>query len=159
MPNEVRPLSPETVQKLMDAGLSKQQAQSATARACAEVFMPDEGKALLQEAWLQANAARKLVVEMREKQAALSEKIESLGAIMTEIANAQAEYGIETLDIKAKNALCMYSAILIMNKSIGVTGVDSVDAASYDVYAYLGGQAKREITLNDERFNRFDERR
>lgn len=143
-------LSPQLQKKLMDAGLTKQQAQSVTAKACAEVFMPDDCKALVEEAWLQAHAAQNLVKDMKEKQQKVADQIESIGQTISAIANAQSEYGIDSIDERAKNALCMYSAILDMNKKMGVSGDASVDAASYCVYAYLGGQARREVTYKDD---------
>ena len=143
------PLSPLLEQKLLDAGLTKQQVRSPTAKACAAVFMPDDCKTLYEEAWLQVNAAQTLVSNMKEEQFNVAKQIEKLGQTIAEIASAQDEYNIDSIDERARNALCMYSAILNMNKKVGVSGDESVDAASYCVYAYLGGQAKREITLND----------
>ena len=143
-------LSPQLQKKLMDAGLSKVQAQSATAKICSEVFMPDDCKVLVEEAWLQAKAANNLVNDLSDKHEKIRSRIDAIAGTITEIANAKSEYGIESFDERAKNALCMYSAILDMNKKIGVTGDASVDAASYCVYAYLGGQAKREITFNED---------
>ena len=142
-------LSAVMQQKLMNAGLTKQQAMSATAKVCADIFMPEDGKVLMQEAYRHVAEAQRLVNDMKEKQRNVTELIESIGQTVSAIASAQGEYGFDSLDERAKSALCMYSAILDMNKKVGVSGDESVDAASYCVYAYLGGQAKREITLHD----------
>jgi hypothetical protein len=68
------------------------------------------------------------------------------------IAEAQSEYGTIT-DEKAKTVVALYAALLIMNEKAGADGSDAVRNASYVVYAYLGGQAKRQITYMDQQPN------
>jgi len=52
----------------------------------------------------------------------------------------------EITDDRAKNVVALYGALLSMNERAGADTADSVRNAGYVVYAYLGGQAKREIT-------------
>ena len=53
------------------------------------------------------------------------------------------------VQIQQKNIIALYAALLSMNRKAGSSGPDSVINAGYILYAYLGGQAKREISYND----------
>ena len=59
------------------------------------------------------------------------------------------EHGSIT-DDRAKNVVALYGALLSMNERAGADPADAVRNAGYVVYAYLGGQAKREITYTTE---------
>lgn len=61
------------------------------------------------------------------------------------ITKAQYDHGIIT-DEKAKNIVALFAALLNMNLKAGASGDDAARNAGYVVYAYLGGQAKREIS-------------
>ena len=56
----------------------------------------------------------------------------------------------EITDDRAKNVVALYGALLSMNERAGADAADSVRNAGYVVYAYLGGQAKREIMYYQE---------
>lgn len=60
------------------------------------------------------------------------------------ISESQKKYGIITEE-KAKTVVALYAAILAMNEKVGSDPDTSIKNAGYIVYAYLGGQAKREI--------------
>ncbi len=65
------------------------------------------------------------------------------------ITDAQNAHGAIT-DEKAKNVVALYAALLSMNEKAGAEATDAVRNSGYVVYAYLGGQAKREITYSPE---------
>lgn len=138
-------ISEQMREQLMAAtGLTKQQVNSATAEAVVNFLMPDNAKALIQEAQNQVDDMRNLVASLRKEYSALKEKIDTVVGNLLAIAEAQEEHGAVT-DEKAKNAITLYASILNMNKREGVQGSDSVESAGYVTYAYLGGQAKRDI--------------
>ena len=75
--------------------------------------------------------------------------ISSISDTLLAITEAQKEHGEVTAE-KAKNVVALYGALLAMNEHAGADATDSVRNAGYVVYAYLGGQAKREITYMAE---------
>ena len=67
-------------------------------------------------------------------------------AVITE---AQREHGAIT-DEKAKNVVALYAALIGMSEKAGADATEAVRNAGYVLYAYLGGEAKREITYTQE---------
>ena len=61
------------------------------------------------------------------------------------VTEAQKEHG-EITEEKARNLVALYAALINMNEKAGASSDASVQNAGYIAYAYLGGQAKREIT-------------
>ena len=135
-------------ERLIAAGLTKQQASSATAETLVRLFMSDDGKILIHEARQQVSEMRELVLSLRHDYNSVIEKMNAVSATILSITEAQSEYGTIT-DAKAKNVVALYAALLSMNEKAGADGSDAVRNASYVVYAYLGGQAKRQITYMD----------
>ena len=135
-------------ERLMAAGLTKQQASSATAETLVRLFMSDDGKILIREARQQVSEMRELVLSLRHDYNSVMEKMNAVSATILSITEAQSEYGAIT-DEKAKNVVALYAALLSMNEKAGADGSDAVRNASYVVYAYLGGQAKRQITFTE----------
>lgn len=135
-------------ERLLAAGLTKQQASSATAETLVRLFMNDDGKILIHEARQQVSEMRELVLSLRHDYNSVLEKMSTVSATILSITEAQSEYGTIT-DEKAKNVVALYAALLSMNEKAGADGSDAVRNASYVVYAYLGGQAKRQITYMD----------
>lgn len=123
---------------LMREGLTKQQAESKTAEVCAKVFMPEGAKVLLDEA---SRAVDRMYQELHK----VENRYDELSDTILEIQKAQEEYGVLT-DEKAKNALALYGSIMALNQKIHVDPNKSAESAGYILYAYLGGQAKRDIT-------------
>ena len=130
--------------QLMAAGLSKQQVNSATADAVINAIMNEDEKTLIREARLQVNEMTDLVSSLRMEYQELKDKIGAVAGTLLDIAKAQEEHGALT-DERARNALVFYAALLKMSESAGAKGSESVENAGYVTYAYLGGQAKREI--------------
>ena len=137
-------------ERLMAAGLTKQQASSATAETLVRLFMSDDGKILIREARQQVSEMQELVNGLRHDYNKILEKMSTVSATILSITEAQSEYGAIT-DEKAKNVVALYAALLNMNEKAGADGSDAVRNASYVVYAYLGGQAKRQITYTDNK--------
>ena len=134
--------------RLIAAGLTKQQATSATAETLVRLFMNDDSKILIHEAKQQVTEMRELVCRLQQDYYSLLEKMKSVSDTILSITEAQNEYGTIT-DNKAKTVLALYAALLSMNEKAGAEGAEAVRNASYVVYAYLGGQAKRQITYMD----------
>ena len=73
------------------------------------------------------------------------QQFHELSEMLLSVTEAQKEHGTIT-DDRAKNVVALYGALLSMNERAGADPADAVRNAGYVVYAYLGGQAKREIT-------------
>ena len=79
----------------------------------------------------------------------MTNEIETLGTSFEAIVKAKEQYG-EVTDEKARTVISLYGTLLEMTKKTGVKGVDAINNAGYIVYAFLGGQAKREITFTSD---------
>ena len=135
----------DLVRRLIEAGLTKQQATSVTAETLVQLFMPDDGKMLIREAKQQVTEMKATVDSLRKEYDDLSAKIRQLSDNLLAAIDAQKEFGTIT-DEKARNAIALYSALLGMNRRAGADGTEAVKNAGYVMYAYLGGQARRDIT-------------
>ena len=129
----------------MAEGLSKQQASSVTAETLVRLFMKEDGKILIKEAQRQVTEMQALVDGLKAEYDGLLQKIRDVSETLLSVAEAQKEHGSIT-DDRAKNVVALYGALLSMNERAGAEPADAVRNAGYVVYAYLGGQAKREIT-------------
>ena len=136
-------MTDELIKRLIAAGLNKQQATSVTAETLVKLFMPEDGKMLLEEARLQVTEMQRTVNQLKIEYGELKKKIESVSDTLLAISEAQKEHG-EGTEEKAKNLIALYGALLTMNEKCGADGPEAVNNASYVAYAYLGGQAKRE---------------
>ena len=137
-------MTDELVRQLMAAGLNKQQATSVTAETLVRLLMPEDGKALIAEAKRQVTEMQQLVDSLRSDYNSLQRKMQEVSDLLLAVKDAQSEYGAIG-DEKAKNVVALYGALLSMNEKAGADASESVRNAGYIVYAYLGGQAKREI--------------
>lgn len=150
-------ISEEMKTALMAVGLSKQQATSTTAEAVINFMMNGDEKIILQEARNQVAEMQKILDDLRMDYSQLKLRIESISGVLIDIAKAQEEHGGFS-DERARNAVALYGAIVNMNERAGARGEASVDNAGYVTYAYLGGQARREISYdasNDDNKKRF----
>ena len=138
-------MTDDLIRQLMASGLSKQQASSVTAETLVRLFMKEDGKILIAEAQRQVSEMQTLVNRLHAEYNELMHKISSVSDTLLAITEAQKEHG-EVTDEKAKNVVALYGALLAMNEHAGADANDSVRNTGYVVYAYLGGQAKREIT-------------
>ena len=142
-------ISDELIRQFMNFGLSKQQATSTTTEKLVEYFMPDEGKSLILEAKRQVSAMEDMVNMLDDEYHKLVRKMKEMSDTITAIAEAQEKYG-EVTDEKAKNVIALYGSLLEMNEKAGADGNDSVRNAGYVLYAYLGGQAKRDVNYMNQ---------
>lgn len=142
-------MTDDLVRQLMAAGLSKQQASSVTAETLVRLFMKEDGKILIKEAQRQVTEMQALVDGLKAEYDSLLQKIRDVSETLLSVAEAQKEHGSIT-DDRAKNVVALYGALLSMNERAGADPADAVRNAGYVVYAYLGGQAKREITYTTE---------
>lgn len=137
-------------QLMVAAGLTKQQVNNATADAIVNYLMNAEEKVLIQEAQRQVKEMQSLVISLRKEYRELKEKIEAVAGTLLDIAKAQEEHGALT-DERARNVLVFYAALLKMNERTGAKSSENVESAGYVTYAYLGGQAKRDIHYDNSR--------
>ena len=142
-------MTKDLIERLIAAGLTKQQASSVTAETLVNLFMNDDGKTLIREAQQQVSEMHALIKKLRVEYDDLVKKINTVSAVILSVSEAQSEYGLVT-DEKAKNIVALYAALLSMNAKAGADGADSVKNAGYILYAYLGGQAKREVSYISE---------
>ncbi len=130
---------------LIEQGLTRQQASSRTTEKVVEILTRNNNEALLNEAEHYVSDMRLVVESLRGDYERLLEKIDGLSDAVQSISDAQKEYG-ELTDEKAKNLVTLYAALLSMNLKAGADPNESVKNAGYVLYAFLGGQARREIT-------------
>ncbi len=142
-------MTDDLIKRLIAAGLTKQQASSATAETLVRLFMPEDGKMLVREATQQVEEMQATVNSLRKEYDELSAKIKQLSDNILAVIEAQKEFGAIT-DEKARNAVALYSALLGMNQRAGADGTQAVRNAGYVMYAYLGGQARRDVTYTRE---------
>lgn len=142
-------MTEELIRQLMVAGLKRSQASSATTEMLVNLFMKDDGKLLIKEAQQQVAEMRLLVTELRKEYDSIVEKMDAVSKTLTAVVDAEEQYG-STSEEKAKNVIALYGALLKMSEKAGAPGIDSVRNAGYILYAYLGGQAKREINYGPE---------
>ena len=138
-------MTEDLIKRLMLAGLTKQQATSTTANTLVRLFMPEDGKMLLQEARQQVAEMQALVDRLKDEYTNLQGKLDSLSSTLLAVSEAQEQHGAVT-DEKARNIIALYGALLAMSQKAGADAEDAVRNASYILYAYLGGQARRDIT-------------
>ena len=137
----------DMISRLIAAGLSKQQATSVTAEALVDLFMPDDGKILLREAQGRVKEMEATVASLRKDYYEMKKRIEGVSDTLLSITQAQEQYGTVT-DPKAQNIIALYGALMTMNEKKGVPAADSAASIGYIMYAYLGGQAKRDVNYN-----------
>ena len=142
-------MTDDLIRRLIAAGLTKQQASSTTAETLVRLFMPEDGKMLIREARQQVAKMQATVNALQREYNELSAKIKQLSDNVLAAIEAQKEFGSIT-DEKARNAIALYSALLGMNQRVGADGTEAVRNAGYVMYAYLGGQARRDITYTRE---------
>lgn len=135
-------ISDEMLVRLMQAGLTKQQANSVTADVVVNTCMPEEGKVLIAEANNQVSEMKKMVSDLKKQYLELEAKIGKINEVLTSVLEAREEYGAITED-KARNTVALYAALLNMNKKAGASDDECISNAGYVTYAYLGGQARR----------------
>lgn len=142
-------MTDDLIKQIMAAGLNKQQASSVTAETLVRLFMKEDGKVLIKEAQRQVSEMQELVTGLKAEYYELKQKISAVSDSLLAITEAQKEHG-EVTEGRAKNVVALYGALLSMNEHAGADPADAVRNAGYVVYAYLGGQAKREITYISE---------
>ena len=128
-------------QLLLSKGLTKQQVNSVAVAICVEALTPNECSALVEESARQVKEMRMMLAELRNEYTNLADTI-------LEIQKAQTEFGAIT-DERGKNALALYASLLSLNQKAKISPELSAENIGYILYAYLGGQAKRENIYSD----------
>ena len=135
--------SQEMINVLMQLGLNKQQISNQTTHKLVDYFVSEEGKEVAMK------EALKCVDDMKTKLADLEHtyheligRVNDTCSTISAIKEAQEKHG-ELEDQKAKDALTLYASLVQINKTVHANNL--VENAGYIVYAYLGGQAKRDV--------------
>ena len=142
-------MTEELILQLIAAGLSKQQARSAVAEKITNYYMNDDGKILIAEAKRQVDEMRSVLDDLKRDYYELKQAMQTVSEAILGIREAQGQYG-EVTDDKAKNVIAPYAALLSMNQKAGASPSESIANAGYTMYAFLGGQARREINYQDQ---------
>ena len=142
-------MTEELILQLIAAGLSKQQARSAVAEKITNYYMNDDGKTLIAEAKRQVDEMRSVLDDLKRDYYELKQAMQNVSGAILGIREAQGQYG-EVTDDKAKNVIALYAALLSMNQKAGASPSESIANAGYTMYAFLGGQARREINYQDQ---------
>lgn len=142
-------MTEELILQLIAAGLSKQQARSAVAEKITNYYMNDDGKILIAEAKRQVDEMRSVLDDLKRDYYELKQAMQNVSGAILGIREAQGRYG-EVTDDKAKNVIALYAALLSMNQKAGASPSESIANAGYTMYAFLGGQARREINYQDQ---------
>ena len=150
---ESKRLTPEVISYLIERGVDKTAASSAAAKKIVDALMDEGQKVVIEEAEAQVLAMRKIVSDCKSEYLRVQKCIEDIDQFTKDVRAAQDEHG-ELTDERAKNAVTMYAALMKMNsaayadarnncRSTEINPNQIVKAASYCVYAFLGGQARR----------------
>ena len=142
-------MTEELILQLIAAGLSKQQARSAVAEKITNYYMNDDGKILIAEAKRQVDEMRSVLDDLKRDYYELKQAMQNVSGAILGSREAQGQYG-EVTDDKAKNVIALYAALLSMNQKAGASPSESITNAGYTMYAFLGGQARREINYQDQ---------
>lgn len=139
----------EAVAVLVEAGLSKQQAESVTAKKMMEMFAKDSKigidvlNAMVQDLTRQVDDCKAYLSKaqkVNERAEELTEQIRSFHDITSEMT-----------DDRAKNGIMLYSAIMQLSMSQCGAGIGATEQilanAGYALHAYFGGQARRTYFL------------
>ena len=129
-------LTPEIKTELRKIGLSEQQVNSETAKLLICNFIPEKEQELIMEAARQVKRSRQKVDEAESR-------LERTNRDLLEIKKTEEEYG-EITDERAKTAISLFAAIINISKGRNADINNAVNSAGYIVYAYLGGQGKRD---------------
>lgn len=142
-------MTEELIRQLIAAGLTKQQARSVLAEKITNLYMNDDGKILIAEAKRQVDEMKTQVENLKRDYYELKHSMEQVSTAILGIQEAQNEFGAIT-DDKAKNVVALYAALISMNQKAGASSSESVTNAGYVMYAYLGGQARRDVSYAKE---------
>lgn len=142
-------MTEELIRQLIAIGLTKTQARSVVAEKITNFYMNDDGNTLIAEAKRQVEEMKAQVDSLKLDYQALKHSIEQVSSAILAVQEAQINFGAIT-DERAKNVVALYAALLSMNQKAGASPSESVTNAGYTMYAFLGGQAKREISYSKE---------
>lgn len=136
-------LDEKIIQTLVAAGLTEQQAKTKTAEVLLNMNTPDVMSVAVKNAEIElakirsdVNSARARLEEIRTQASEMSKTIQC-------VADAADKYG-EITDERAKTVIALYGALLDMGEKLGCDCDRNLESAGYIMYAFLGGQAKRD---------------
>ena len=92
---------------------------------------------------------RSVLDDLKRDYYELKQAMQNISDAILGIREAQDQYG-EITDDKAKNVLALYAALLSMNQKAGASPSESITNAGYTMYAFLGGQARRQTNYQDQ---------
>lgn len=93
----------------------------------------------------QRDEMNKTVQALQRDYNGLKSKLDAISSTLNSITEAQEKYG-SVSDETARNVIALYASLLNMGIKAGADPAEAVSNAGYILYAYLGGQAKREVS-------------
>ena len=135
----------EIVRILMQSGLTRQQAGSVAAKEVVKLFAKDNNIGI-EALNAQIDEMRKDIINYRMEIINLKSANNKAEELLSRI-DAVNDLSDDLTDERAKNALLLYSALIQIGSKKGADIDKIIENAGYIVYAYLGGQAKREQTF------------
>ena len=133
----------EMEQMLIKRGVPKISVNTKAAHQIVDALMDDYSREMVDEAKRQVEEQRAITRELKAQ-------YDSINDILVAVTHVEDEYG-HIVDEDAKTVVSLYATLLEMNKKAceyKYDGMESIRNASYILYAFLGGQARRDITYN-----------
>ena len=146
-------LSADFKNELYARNVSKQQADSSVAQAITEIFESKLPTEMIRELAMQFNEIEKQTMQsiavFQQRANQIDAKLKALDDTAAFIKDCESE-NEALMDDKAKSAIALYSAVIRRSLDYKADSEMAVQNAGYIVYAYLGGQAKRDIQYNED---------
>lgn len=135
------PMTEEMKQKLKEAtGLNEYQISGSIAQKVFEFFAEEDDKTIHAEMLNQ-------MIEIRKNAEEIQKSLKETEYLIKELQNA-ADVMKNVEDSKTKDAIWLYSFLINQGRILMASPDKTVEGASYVLYAFFGGQAKREYTFS-----------
>lgn len=92
---------------------------------------------------------------LRSRYEGIVNSMDTISRNLQALTEAQEKSG-DLEDSRAKDTIALYSALISVAVKSGADGASAVENAGYILYAYLGGQAARNVNFDVNRPTTFD---
>ncbi len=138
----------ELIRQLMAFGLNASQARSATAEKITNFYQSQAGgAAILDEAKRKVEMMEEMCDSLRSRYEGIVNSMDTISQNLQALTEAQ-EKAEDLEDSRAKDTIALYSALISVAMKSGADGASAVENAGYILYAYLGGQAARNVNFD-----------
>lgn len=108
------------------------------------------GAAILDEAKRKVEMMEEICDSLRSRYEGIVNSMDTISQNLQALTEAQEKAG-DLEDSRAKDAIALYSALISVAMKSGADGASAVENAGYILYAYLGGQAARNVNFDADR--------